>query len=123
MGDQFPRDRWEIDQSHEENNRFRRADLAPVDCLHVVPGHEGHRGRVFAVRERNSGVRGQTQRSGYAWHDFERKARWTIGFRVEKMRQLTFRDPSRAAHLCNGGWLFEPVLDGRDANLIAITVT
>jgi hypothetical protein len=44
------------------------------------------------------------------WHDFERKARWTIGFRVEKMRQLTFRDPSRAAHLCNGGWLFEPVM-------------
>jgi hypothetical protein len=39
------------------------------------------------------------------------------------MRQLTFRDPSRAAHLCNGGWLFEPPLMVAMLTLSPFTVT
>ena len=57
--------------AHEDDQRLGDTGLRPVDVVHIVAGDERDDGCVLAMRERYAGIRGDSERRGYARHDFE----------------------------------------------------
>ena len=70
----FGRDLANRKNAHENDQRFRLPDLAPIDAVHIVAGDEGHHLGVGAMRERNAAVGRDAQRRSHARHHFERNA-------------------------------------------------
>src|ERR1039458_6853634 len=75
VGDQRTRDFIEGEDAHEDDQRLRPANLAPIDARCIVARHERHHLGVFAMRERYSRVRRNSQRRRDPRHNFESHVR------------------------------------------------
>jgi len=75
VGDQRARDFVEGEDAHEDDQRLRPANLAPIDALRIVARHERHHLGVLAMREWHSRIRRNAQRRRDPRHDFESHAR------------------------------------------------
>src|SRR5947209_10217328 len=58
-------------QAHEDDHCASQCCAAPVDSLNFVSCDEGNDGSVIAMRQRDSGVRSNSQRRGHSRDNFE----------------------------------------------------
>ncbi len=69
---QLSGDLADVENPHEDHQRFSLPDLAPIDVIHVVAGHKRHELCMIAMGQRHAGVGRDSEGRGHARHNFIR---------------------------------------------------